>query len=342
MPLKKVLILLSLLAGFHVSAQIGGESTYQFLTLTNSARIAALGGIQVAVNDSSDLNLAFCNPALLKNSDANQLLINYVSYLAGINYGYASYSFSLGKFGNLATGIHYINYGSFEAADADGTRTGNTFTAGEYALNIIWSKQFSRWYLGANLKPIYSVFESYHSVGIAGDIGASHLSGNNLTSVGFVLRNIGTQISSYYEGGEKESIPFEILAGFSQKLAHAPLIISVTAQQLNHWNLAKPEVTSVQDPFATGPTESFSKQIMRHILLGVEMLPSEHFTVRAGYNYNLRQQLKPDQKLSAVGFSLGFGVKIKRFRLDYTNTRFHIAGSSNLISLAFNLNRNNF
>jgi len=81
---------------------------------------------------------------------------------------------------------------------------------------------------------------------------------------------------------------------------------------------------------------------MRHVLLGVEILPSEHFTIRAGYNYNLRQQLKVDQKVSTVGFSLGFGVKIKRFRFDYSNTRFHIAGSSNLISLAFNLNRNYF
>jgi opacity protein-like surface antigen len=342
MPLKKVLMLFFLMAGFTVSAQIGGESTYQFLTLTNSARMAALGGIQVAVNDSSDLNLAFCNPALLRNSASGLLTVNYVSYLAGINYGYASYGFSLGSYGNLATGIHYINYGNFEAADADGTRTGNSFTAGEYALNIIWSKQFSRWYVGANLKPIYSVFESYHSYGIAGDIGVSHISRSSRSSVGLVIRNIGAQLTSYYEGGDRESIPFEILAGFSQKLAHAPLILSVTAQQLNHWNLAKAEDTSAQDLFSTGPSESFGKQFMRHVLLGVEILPSEHFTIRAGYNYNLRQQLKVDQKVSTVGFSLGFGVKIKRFRFDYSNTRFHIAGSSNLISLAFNLNRNYF
>jgi hypothetical protein len=81
---------------------------------------------------------------------------------------------------------------------------------------------------------------------------------------------------------------------------------------------------------------------MRHILVGVELLPSEHFIIRAGYNYHLRQQLKLDERLSTVGFSLGFGIKIKRFSLDYSTTRFHVAGSSNLISLAFNFTRNNF
>ncbi|MBT6005051.1 MAG: penicillin-binding protein, partial [Prolixibacteraceae bacterium] len=36
------------------AAQVGGESTYQFLELSNSARIAALGGTQIAISDSTD------------------------------------------------------------------------------------------------------------------------------------------------------------------------------------------------------------------------------------------------------------------------------------------------
>jgi hypothetical protein len=342
MPLRRVLILFFLLIGFNVSAQIGGESTYQFLTLTNSARMAALGGIQVAINDSADLNLSYCNPALLKSPATNQILINYTNYLVDINYGYAAYAFSIGRFGTMSTGIHYINYGKFIGADENGVKNGNNFTAGEYALNIIWSKQLNRWYVGANLKPILSGFESYQSFGIAGDIGVSFISRNRLSSVGLVARNIGTQITSYYEGGKRESIPFEVLAGISQKLAHAPLVISVTAQHLNHWNLAKADGIENTNDFVTAPSESFGKQFMRHILVGIEVLPSEHFTLRAGYNYNLQQQLKLDQKLSTVGFSLGFGLVIKRFRLDYSIARYHIAGSSNLISLAFSLNRNYF
>ena len=49
-------------------------------------------------------------------------------------------------------------------------------------------------------------------------------------------------------------------------------------------------------------------------------------------------ELKFDDKLSTVGFSFGFGLKVKRFRIDYANSRFHLAGSSNLFSVAINLN----
>jgi len=77
---------------------------------------------------------------------------------------------------------------------------------------------------------------------------------------------------------------------------------------------------------------------MRHVILGVEILPSDNFTLRAGYNYQRRQELKFDDRLSTVGFSLGFGIKIKRFRFDFATSRFHLAGSSNLFSLAINLN----
>jgi opacity protein-like surface antigen len=77
---------------------------------------------------------------------------------------------------------------------------------------------------------------------------------------------------------------------------------------------------------------------MRHLVIGAEILPSENFIIRAGYNYQRRQELKYDEKLSAVGFSFGFGVKIKRFRLDYGIAQYHLAGSSNLFSLAVNIN----
>ena len=77
---------------------------------------------------------------------------------------------------------------------------------------------------------------------------------------------------------------------------------------------------------------------MRHMLLGVELLPSPNFTVRAGYNYQLRQEMKLNEKMSTVGFSWGFGFRISRFAISYGSARYHLAGSSNLISVAINLN----
>ncbi len=322
------------------TAQIGGESTYQFLELTNSARVAALGGTQIALHDTTDLNLPYTNPALLDSAMDNRILVNYVNYLTDINYGYASYAKTYDGIGNFALGMHYINYGDFKEATETGELTGNNFTAAEYALNIIYSNNYKRLKYGAILKPILSSFESYQSFGIAVDLGLSFTSKTGLTNVALVASNMGTQITTYYDNGNREKIPFNLQAGISRRLKHAPLIFSITMQNLSNWDLANPE----PDPNSDNETsiferdESFGKQIMRHTVLGIEILPSKSFILRAGYNYQLRQELKFDDNASSVGFSFGFGVKVKRFRLDYANTRFHLAGSSNLFSLAINLN----
>lgn len=342
MKQKYFLVLFFVLAIFSAEAQIGGETTYQFLELTNSARIAALGGNQVAINDSTDLNLPYHNPALLHKEMDNMLLVNYVNYLADVNYGYAAYSRSYDSLGNFSIGMHYINYGDFREATPYGDLTGIHFKAAEYALNLIYSNHYKRLNYGINLKPILSVFESYQSFGIAADLGINYQSKDRFTSVGLVARNIGSQISTYYQDGNREPIPFDLQAGISRRLEHAPVIFSLTMQHLNHWDLANPESeTDNQDIINIyEQEEGFGKQFMRHVVFGVELLPSENFIIRAGYNYQRRQELKYEEKLSTVGMSLGFGVKIKRFRLDFATSRFHLAGSSNLFSLAINLNNN--
>ncbi len=329
---------LMVLAG---KAQIGGESTYQFLELTNSARIAALGGTQIAIRDTQDLNLPYTNPSLLHKEMDNLVLVNYVNYLTDINYGYVSYAKSYDGIGNFAVGMHYINYGKFDEATVAGELTGLTFNAAEYALNLIYSNSYKRLKYGVNFKPILSAFESYQSFGIAADFGLNFITRSGNTSLALVARNAGTQITTYYEDGNRESIPFNLQLGISRRLQHAPVILSATLQHLNRWDLfqAKEEREfSIETIYER--EEGLLKQTMRHLVLGIEVLPSENFILRAGYNYQRRQELMFEDKASAVGFSAGFGFKIKRFRLDYGISRFHLAGSSNLFSLTINLNDN--
>jgi len=320
-------------------SQIGGESTYQFLELTNSARVAALGGTQIAITDSTDLNLPFHNPALLHKGMNNTLLVNYINYFIDINYGYASYARSFDNVGNFALGMHYINYGNFDEATGSGELTGLTFTAAEYALNMIYSNDFKGIRYGVNLKPVLSVFESYRSFGIAADMGLLYGFRDSLTSVGLTLRNVGGQITTYYQDGNREPVPCDLQAGISTRLKYAPVILSLTMQHLNHWKLVSLEEERDFTPDGIHERdENFAKQIIRHAVFGVEILPSENFILRAGYNYQRRQELKYDEKLSTVGFSMGFGLRLKRFRFDFASSRFHLGGSSNLFSLAVNLN----
>lgn len=359
--MRKLIFLIALLVCTVSLAysQIGGESTYQFLELTNSARMAALGGNQVAINDSTDLNISYNNPSLLMPGMQNMLNINYVGYLAGINYGYGAYSFKTPLPGNFAVGMHYINYGDFDGADELGNKT-SPFNAAEYALNMIWSneirlpftKKDSIYYesssdsikvmkrkritYGINVKPLLSTLESYQSVGIAADLGVSYFSRNGLTVASLVARNIGTQISTYYEGAEREKIPFDLQFGVSQKLMHAPIRFAATMQHLQKWDLAKPEEDNSEGTISY-KEDSFGKKFLRHMILGVELLPSPNFTIRAGYNYQVRQELKFDEKMSTVGLSWGFGFKISRFHFNYGSGRYHLGAATNVVSLAINL-----
>lgn len=339
MKQKYYLFILFCFTLFTVKAQIGGESTYQFLELTNSARIAALGGSQIAILDTTDLNLPYHNPASLHKGMTNKVLVNYVNYLADINYGYVSFAKSFEGIGNFALGMHYINYGNFNEATEFGELTGNNFKAAEYALNIIYANNFKRLNYGVILKPILSTFESYQSVGIAADFGLSFAGKNNYTNVSLVARNIGTQITTYYNEGQREKIPFNLQAGISNRLKYAPIILSLNMQHINNWLLGDVESNNGDENTNFWESnENFGKQLMRHLVWGVEILPSENFILRAGYNYQRRQELKYDERLSTVGFSFGFGLNIKRFRLDYGISRFHLAGSSNLFSLSININ----
>jgi hypothetical protein len=76
---------------------------------------------------------------------------------------------------------------------------------------------------------------------------------------------------------------------------------------------------------------------MRHIVAGVEFMPSESFNIRLGYNYQRRQEMKVESALSTVGFSWGFGFRVSRFYLSYANVIQHLSGSSHFFTIATNI-----
>jgi len=336
MIIGSMLILLS----FEAAAQKGGESTYSFLGLTNAARVAALGGEVVSLLDD-DINMVFHNPGLLTSGMHNHLNLNYVNYFAGVNYGYASYGYTLEGIGNFAAGIHYVNYGTFDRTDELGQPQG-TFRASEYAMNLVYSRHLldSALTAGVNLKPIFSTFEQYSSLGLALDLGVSYHFQSSLTTLGLVVKNMGTQITSY--SGRREKLPFEIQAGITQGLAHAPFRFSVTFQHLERWDLSYTVPGQEEDMSLGTETEKsgfdlFGDKLMRHMVFGVEFLIGKNFHVDLGYNYKRRQEMKVNVRPGMVGFSMGFGFRVSKFHFAFGRASYHLAGGTNHFSLTTNL-----
>lgn len=331
-----IILLLPLLA----QGQKGGESTYSFLGLTNSAKVAALGGENVSLMDD-DINLIFHNPSLLTPGMHNHLTLNYVNYFAGVNYGYASYAYAREGIGNFAAGIHYVNYGTFDRTDELGQSLG-TFRASEYALNLFYSRSIIDTFLtvGVNLKPLYSSFEQYSSLGIALDAGITYHHPRTLTTVALVVKNLGTQFTTY--AGEREKVPFELQAGITQGLAHAPFRFNVTFQNLERWDLTyeKPEDTqsnTLGEEVKRSGFDIFGDKLMRHMVFGVEFLIGKNFHVDLGYNYKRRQEMKLTARPGMVGFSYGFGFRVSKFHIAFGRASYHLAGGTNHFSLTTNL-----
>ena len=310
-------------------SQTGGDNIYEFLNLTHSAYVSSVGGANVSVIEN-DPNMAYHNPALLNPQMDNNISLDYVNYFAGINYGMVMYARSFERLGNFGLGLTYLNYGSFIETDIPGTITGS-FSASEYAMSLIYSRAIdSLFNVGVNLKPILSHLESATSFGLAIDIGASWHSRNELTSAGITLKNIGVQITSY-AGEAKQPLPFEIQAGVSQKLLHAPFRFSLTARHLEKFNLTHYYTSENSDKQGS----DFGENLFRHLLFGAELIPHKNFYLSGGYNYQRRSELKVEARGAAVGLSWGFGIKTSAVDIEFSRATYHLAGSSNHISIIF-------
>jgi hypothetical protein len=311
-----------------VLAQTGGNHVYEFLNLTHSGLVTSLGGTNVSLMNTNP-DLSYHNPALLSGEMDKSLVLNYADYFAGINYGQAMFSKTFSSVANFAAGITYLNYGSFTAADETGTITGN-FTAAEYAFSIIASKNIdSSFCAGIAFKPVLSTLEKYTSFGVAFDFGASWYSKNKLISTGLVVKNVGLQLTTYW-GEARQSLPFEIQAGATFRLAHAPLRFSVTARHLEKYDIS----TISNDATDNSTVKSvFFDNILRHLIVGVELIPHKNFYFSAGYNYQRRKELQVEAVSSAAGFSWGFGINTSFLNLEFGRATYHLAGSVTNISM---------
>jgi hypothetical protein len=171
------------------------------------------------------------------------------------------------------------------------------------------------------------------------DMGVMFASPSDLLSAGLVIKNTGFVIKRYYLN-ENELPAFEIQAGISKKLAHAPFRFSFTLQHLEQPDMSYSYYDSSSinsNPVNKTFVARFGDNFMRHLIIGVEFLPIKNFVFRAGYNYQRRQELKIINAPGTVGFSWGFGIKIAKFVFDFGRATYSLAGASNHFSISTNI-----
>jgi hypothetical protein len=325
------LILLMVIPITPLRSQSTGEGAYGFLNLSSSAFLTSLGGVNVSVN-RDDASMITANPALLSNVTPLRPALNLVSYYGGIRYGSALVSWNESPSLSFAAGIQYLGYGSFTSADERGNITGE-FTAAEYAILFTGAWRIdSLFSAGITVKPLLSALERYSSAAVAFDVGLLYSRPDNLLSAGITARNIGFQLTRYTDSREK--LPFILTAGVTITPEHAPLRFSLTFNHLHRFRLTdgyRDESDNKESSYDA--MAGVAENIMRHIVIGAELIPSSSFFISAGLNYQRRRELSVDYRTSTVGFSAGFGIMLPSFDLTYSRSRYHLAGSVNNISL---------
>jgi len=342
--IRQSLFIVFLISHFYGQAQLGGRAVYEFLNLPNSARITALGGKQISLNDA-DINMSYYNPSLIDTTMGEKLAVNYVNYYAGINWGNTSYLFNNNKIGNFVAGISYFNYGRFIKADENGVIHGE-FLASDYTIYASYSRRIdSNFVAGINIKPVFSQMEKYYSIGLVTDLAITYHRPEKLFTASLVARNLGTQIITYTRKNH-EPVPFELQIGLTQKLKHAPFRFSFMFHNLQRFDYTY-EIEEEDNPFDNGgffevkddqsKFEEFGDKTLRHLIVGVEFIPTKSFVFRFGYNYQRIKEMQIEEKFGGVGLSWGFGLLLKKFHINYGRATYHLAGASNHFSITANL-----
>lgn len=339
---SKLLILCFLSILTRANAQtLGGNTVYNFLKLSNTPQLTALGGINIS-NQTADIGLAFNNPALLRPVMHSQTSMVFNSFYAGIKNYHVMAGFHKPSLNTtFAAGINFFSYGSMAETDMTGNVLG-TMRPNDYVVQLSAARQYGgKWHYGLTAKFIHSAYGIYRSSGLAMDVGITYTDTAHLWQASLVAKNMGAQIKRY-AGSTAGDLPFDLQLGISKRLAHAPLQFSLTFFQLHQYNtryddtLFNNETGLAQD---NKEKKYIFDKFFRHVILSAQLYVSDKVEVTAGYNYLRRKELNITNAGNGLnGFSIGVGVLFKKIQIRYARSYYQNNSSYNQFGLNLRLN----
>ncbi len=301
------------------------SSVFNFLKIPVSAHVAALGGDNVSLK-LDDPTLVFSNPAQAAAVNDNSLNLNYMTYIADCKVMSAAFVKVFSIRHTVALTGQFFNYGSMDETDSEGNVLGS-FSAKDIAVSALYSYTMGdHWVGGATGRFITSKYADYSSSAVSVDLGLHYDNEKTGFSAGIALKNIGAQLSSFYEG-QSEHLPFDFQIGFSQKMEHAPFRFSLTLKDLTRW--------SNRYYFNPKGKSSFGRKLTNHIVFGVDFIPTEKIYVAAGYNFRRANELKAAGSSHGAGLSFGAGLQTNKVKAGISYAKYHVDVNSLLFNLSY-------
>jgi hypothetical protein len=334
------LILSVLISSCFFGQTIGGSSVFNFLKLSNTPQLTALGGVNVSVT-SNDVGLSFNNPALLKKEMHTQMNAVFNSFYAGINAYHLSFGYRHEKLKtNFGWGLTYFDYGRIAETDASGNVLGQ-ITPTDWVMQLSASRSYlEKWSYGASVKFISSNYGVYRSNGIALDFGVLFTDTANLFSASLLAKNMGYQLKKY-AGTQAEELPFDLQLGITKKLKNAPISFSITALHLHQFDIRYNDTLFDNENFGVSKTGKFTfDKIFRHFVFASQIFPVPQLEVTISYNHLRRQELNINNTTNGLnGFSIGVGLIVKKLQVRFAGTHYQSNTGYNQLGLNLQLNQ---
>jgi hypothetical protein len=286
----------------HCSLLSADTSGAAFLQIGDGARPLALAGAYTAGSGSVDS--LYYNPAGLSTLDGKELSVTHSDWLQGMSFDVASYGQST-AYGTFAASALRLG-GTQEGRDINRQATGS-FTTEDMAFLLSYSHALGSIVgVGTNLKYLRSSIGPDKAATTALDVGAlAHIPGDRL-SVGASVLNIGSGLQ------------------FIDQVDHLPLTLAVGATG-KPFDFAPGKPLTLSLDFKHQPYDQFSE-----LDAGAEYEVGL-FTFRMGYAAPVQGT---ETTLSATDHIRGgIGVKISRYRADYTLAPFGDLGLTQRFTL---------
>ncbi|MFO7639268.1 MAG: PorV/PorQ family protein [bacterium] len=286
-----------------------GTAGFDFLRITPGAREAAMGGAAVG---SAESPLAFWHsPALAAAVPDQQAQVGYLNWVGGIHVGSVAYSRPLGDRQGIGVGVVYLNSGAMKRTDPFGNELG-TFGMTFADLNIGGGHRLTDLVtLGLGLKLLYGAADTFFSVGVAGNVGATFdlpIEGVNGLTAGVAARHLGYQVKAFQAG--RDPMPLEFAAGLGFR-PNPSLGLGL--------DLVKPLDNRFQ------------------VRAGIEGWVGDIIALRAGYNTMGSDLASGGGTDILAGVSTGLGLRIRNYQLDYCFVPMVELGMAHRLSLSLGL-----
>lgn len=320
----------------------GGDYGFAWLLSAPSAQTTGLGGWQLR-SDGRDPALAAWNPASL-NAETHAVGHLSQDFLpTGAGRSIAAAGYRVADF-DLAATVQYVGFGELTSRDVAGVASGE-FDAREYAIGMAAAKHLDdRLHVGVQVQFIGGSIERFGSAGAAISAGALYTPDSaGRTVIGLQLQNAGFIWDDYADVSDvAQPLPLALSLGVSRRLRYLPLRVGLLYRRLDRWDLLYDDpdrrdediLIGAEPQERSGASEAIDN-FARHLSFNAEFYVGrgELLQLRLGYDHQRQREARVGDFRSLAGFSYGFGLNLRRLRLDFGRTVQHLAGGSTHVGL---------